>query len=70
MGTLWLKMVVAQSDCFYTVVYKCCISTSPIATDILPDLSRDGIKSSFFEGLRENGCNSMVKEQGINLEQM
>lgn len=33
------------------------ISTSPIATVILPDLSGDMVKASFFEGLGEKGCN-------------
>lgn len=33
------------------------ISTSPIATVILPDLSGDMVKASFSEGLGEKGCN-------------
>lgn len=57
MGIVGLKRVDAQSDCFYTALYKCCISTSAIATGILPDLSAGEIKSRFFEGLREEGCN-------------
>ena len=33
------------------------ISTSSIATVILPDLSGDKVKASFSEGLGEKGCN-------------
>lgn len=51
MGTLGLKRMVAQSDYFCAALYKCCVSSSPIATGILPDLSGDEIKSSVFEGL-------------------
>lgn len=57
MGTVRLKRMVAQSDCFYTALYKCCMSASAIGTGIHPDLSGDEIKSTFFEGLREKGCN-------------
>lgn len=67
MGTVGLKRV---SDCLYTALYKCCTSTSPIATGILPDLSGDEIKSCLSEGLGEKGCNRYQGEQGINTEQI
>lgn len=57
MGSVGLKRMVAQSDYFYTALYEWCMSASTIGTGIRPDLSGDKIKSTFFEGLREKGCN-------------